>query len=560
MDQLRKLISGLSLLQRISILAVAALVVAGLVAFSHFRHEGDFRPLYTAMAPEDAATVVQKLKESAVEYRLAENGGTVLVPSAKLAESRLALAAAGLPKSGRIGFELFDKNNFGATEFVEHINYKRALEGELERSVMSLAEVEQARIHLTLPKESVFLDRQEPAKASVMVKLRAGAEISAQNVTAVTNLVASAVEGLAPESVSLVDMDGNLLSKPHKVAAADGSEITSESLEVRQQIERALVTKISATLEPLLGANRFRAGASVDCDLTSGEQQEETLDPAKSVMLSSQKSEEGADRPVSGGVPGTASNLPNPPNNTPNKTTTGVARRTENITYQTSRTVKTTRIPQGVVRRMSLAVLVDQAVQWEGDGAARKKVLVPPTPETLKTIRDLVAGVTGFDQERGDQLIVESLPFETSLNALPPPAAHPMNAKPVKEPPVVEFYNKYRDLTVPASVGLALLTMLAFGIFRATRKPKRGRGSVEDPEHRELPPAAYVPGSPTLPGAEGAAAHLDLSPKAQQIAAGPQISEVDRDQLADRIRVVAKRDPAATANVLRMWLQDNQSQ
>jgi flagellar M-ring protein FliF len=431
------------------------------------------------------------------------------------------------------------------------------LEGELERSVMSLAEVEQARVHLTLSKESVFLDQQEPDKASVMVKLRAGAAISPQNVTAVTNLVASAVEGLAPEAVSLVDMDGNLLSKPHRAAAADGSEITAESLEVRQQIERALVTKISATLEPLLGANRFRAGASVDCDLTSGEQQEETLDPAKSVMLSSQKTEEGAEHPISGGVPGTASNLPNPPaSNASNKTTTGVARRTENITYQTSRLVKTTRIPQGVVRRMSLAVLVDQAVQWEGDGAAKKKVLVPPTPETLKTIRDLVAGVTGFNEQRGDQLIVESLPFESSLNAQPPPAAHPTSSKPaVKEPPLVEFYNKYRDLTLPASLGLTLLLALAFGILRMVRKPKRGRGSVEEP--LELPPGADTAASPALPGAEGAA-HLDLSPKAQQLTA-LQIPEGERDQLADRIRQVAKRDPTATANVVRTWLQDNQT-
>ena len=557
MDQLRKLISGLSLIQRISILAVAGLVVAGLMTFSHYRHEGDFHPLYTGMAPEDASLVVQKLKESAVEYRLGDNGATVLVPSAKLSESRLALAAAGLPKSGRIGFELFDKNNFGATEFVEHINYKRALEGELERTVMSLAEVEQARVHLTLPKESVFLDQQEPAKASVMVKLRDGVPMSPQNVTAVTNLVASAVEGLTPEAVSLVDMDGNLLSKPHRAGAKDGSEITAESLEVRQQIEKALVTKISATLEPLLGANRFRAGASVDCDLTSGDQQEETLDPSKSVMLSSQKTEEGADRPVSGGIPGTASNLPNPPNNGQNKTSTGVSRRTENITYQTSRTVRTTHIPQGVVRRMSLALLVDQNVQWEGEGAARKKVLVPPTPETLKTIRDLVAGVTGFDEQRGDQLIVESLPFESSLNAQPP-AAKPVGAKPVKQPPIVEFYNKYRDLTLPAALGAIVLAALGWFVFHTIRKPKHAPGKVENPE-LELPPGSNHRGLAALPGAEGAAARLDLSPHAQQLAAGPQISDAERDQLAERIRAVAKRDPAATANVLRMWLQDQQS-
>ncbi len=178
----------------------------------------------------------------------------MLVPSQQLAESRLALAAAGLPKTGRIGFELFDKNNFGATEFVEHINYKRALEGELERSVMSLSEVEQARVHLTLPKESVFLDQQQPAKASVMVKFRPGAEISPQNVLAVTNLVASAVEGLNPEAVAVVDMDGTLLSRPRKAASAGANEVTSESLEMRAQIEKNLVTKINETLEPLLGA------------------------------------------------------------------------------------------------------------------------------------------------------------------------------------------------------------------------------------------------------------------------------------------------------------------
>jgi flagellar M-ring protein FliF len=551
MDQLRKLISGMTLVQRLSILAAAGLVVAGIMAFVHFRHEGDFRPLYSSMAPEDAATVVQKLKESAVEYRLSENGGTVLVPSAKLAESRLALAAAGLPKSGRIGFELFDKNNFGATEFVEHINYERALEGELERSVMSLAEVEQARVHLTLPKESVFLDQQEPAKASVLVKLRAGAQISPQNVAAVTHLVASAVQGLAPEAVSLLDMDGNLLSKPHRTAAADGSEVTAESMEVRQQLEHNLVSKIDATLEPLLGSSRFRAGASVDCDLTSGEEQEETLDPAKSVMLSSQKTEEGADRPVSGGIPGTASNLPNPSAAaSPNKTSTGISRRTENITYQTSRVIRHTRIPQGVVRRMSLAVLLDQTVTWEGTGAARKRVLVPPPPETLKTIRDLVAGVTGFNEERGDQLIVESLPFESSLTSEPPPAnrvATPNQAP--KNPPWLEFVNKYRDLILPLSLGLALLMVLAVGIFRTVRKPKRYRDVVETPG-LELPEGSYTPSS--LPASEPRPAQMEA------LSAAPQLSEGEREQLGDRIRQLAKRDPAATANVLRMWLQDTQ--
>jgi len=539
MDQIKNLIGGLSLKQRIQVIMVAALVVAAVVAFVHYRHEADFRPLYTGMAPEDAAGVVQKLRESGVEYRLDENGGAVTVPSQKLAESRLALAAAGLPKSGRIGFELFDKSNFGATEFVEHINYKRALEGELERSVMSLAEVEQARVHLSLPKDSVFLDQQQPAKASVVVKLRPGAELSSQNVLAVTNLVASAVEGLGPDAVSLVDMDGALLSRPKRASADPDSVTTSESLELRQEIERNLVAKIDETLQPLLGANAFRAGASVDYDLTSGEQQEETLDPTHSVMSSSQKTEDVTERASISGVPGTAANLPQQPPSSA-KGATGVSRRTENVTYQTSRVIRHTRIPQGVVRRMSLAVLVDQSVRWEGQGSAKQRVLVPPSAETLKTIRDLVAGVTGFNAERGDQLIVETLPFESSLKAAPP---QPVNSpKPVKNPPWLEFVNKYRDLWAPVGLGLAVLLVVVRTVFALSRR----RGFPPEPEL-----AAEL---------EAPAAHAELRQaavaiaKAQAAAARPEPNE-----MGDRIRPLVKRDPAITANVLRLWLQEHRS-
>jgi len=537
MEQFQKLLARLSLKQRVSIIAAALAVVAGMAGFVHWRHEGDFRPLYTAMSPEDAAGVVQKLRETGVEYRLSENGTAVLVPSAKLAESRLALAAAGLPKTGRIGFELFDKSNFGATEYVEHINYKRALEGELERSVMSLAEVEQARVHLTLPKESVFLDQQQPAKASVMVKLRPGTQISPQNILAVTNLVASAVEGLTPDSVSLVDMDGTLLSRP-KRAAGDPSEVTAEALEMRQQLEKNLVAKISATLEPLLGSQGFRAGASVDCDLTTSEQQEETLDPDHSVMVSSQKTEDATEHATSSGIPGTASNLPQQAPSS-GRGSNSVSRRTENITYQTSRVVRHTKIPQGIVRRMSLAVLVDQTVSWEGAGAARRRVLTPPSPDTLKTIKDLVAGVTGFNAQRGDQLIVETLPFESSLNAQPPKQPTPP-APVTKSPAWLEFATKYRDLWAPLALGLAVVVVLARVILRIGR-----RAPARDVR---IPPELQAP-----------AAVAQLSPAATEIANGtvPAPLAENDSELAERVRLVARREPALTVNVLRMWLQES---
>src|SRR5204862_6397650 len=189
-------------------LIAATCVIAGLVTFSHWSQERDFRPLYSSLSPEDAGAVLAKVREGGSEFRLAEGGTSVLVPSSRVAELRLQLAAAGVPKSGRIGYELFDKTNFGTSDFAEQVNYHRALEGELERSIVSLSEVEQARVHLTLPKESIFLESRQPAKASVLVKLRPGARLAPQNVAAICQLMASAVEGLAPEAVSVVDMRG----------------------------------------------------------------------------------------------------------------------------------------------------------------------------------------------------------------------------------------------------------------------------------------------------------------------------------------------------------------
>src|SRR6185295_165718 len=310
MDELKKLLASLPGRQRLTIVIAAVAVVAGLILFARWRKEGDFRPLYTSLAAEDAGAVVGKLKETGVEYRLTEGGGTVSVASGRVAESRLALAAAGLPKSGRMGFELFDKNNFGATEFAEHINFHRALEGELERSVMCLGAVEQARVHITFPKESIYLETRQPAKASVMVRLRPGGRLAAANVLSISYLVSSAVEGLTPEAVSILDMQGNLLNRPRSRAAGEGPEPSEGVLDFRHTIERDLLSKINATLEPLVGADRFRAGVSVECDFSSVEQSEEIYDPTRSVMVSSQKSEDVSGGAGASGVPGTASALP----------------------------------------------------------------------------------------------------------------------------------------------------------------------------------------------------------------------------------------------------------
>ncbi|HTP87644.1 MAG TPA: flagellar basal-body MS-ring/collar protein FliF [Bryobacteraceae bacterium] len=564
MEQLRKLVAALTLKQRITVVLMAiaaAALVGGLV---HWKHESDFKPLFTGMAPEDASTIVAKLKESSTEYRLADNGGTVLVPGARLDELRLEMAGAGLPKTGRIGFELFDKTNLGITDFTEHVNFRRALEGELERSVRALSEVQDARVHVTFPRDSVFLESREPAKASVLVHLRLGAHLSAANVNAITHLVASAVEGLNPDSVSVLDMSGNLLSRPHR-SPIDGGEPTEGALEYRQQVEKDLLAKMNSTLEPLLGDGKFRAGVSVDCDFTSGEQSDEIFDPSRSVMVTSQKTEDLAGNSAgrSAGVPGTASNLPRPTSR-PTSSGSNMARRTENVTYETSRMVRHTKMPQGAIKRISASLLLDQDVRWQG----KQKILVPPTPEKLKAIHDLVAGAIGLSTDRGDQLVIESLPFEQTLVSEPP-------APPAPAPAPQKNWLLTVDRRILIGAGVALLLILVAGGLLMRRGGKGREAAV-----------VTVPAAIGSPVAQALVTNVDAAAEREQITKAaeenvqqqlkmqndqkqkylaemqeklrlPPLTTKKVEVLRQHLKDMVKTDSALAAGVLRGWLEED---
>jgi flagellar M-ring protein FliF len=561
-QSMKRILANLSLRQRITVLLVAALAGAGLYGLVRWRREADFRPLFAGLAPEDAGAVVQKLKEGGVEYRLAD-GGAVLAPSARIAELRIGMAAAGLPKTGRIGFELFDKANLGATEFAERVNYRRALEGELERSVMSLAEVEQARVHLTFPKESVFLDEQQPAKASVLVRLRPGARLAPQNVLAVDHLVASAVEGLSPDAVSVLDMNGNLLGRPRAQGGLDGPEASEASLDYRRKVESDLVSKINSTLGPLLGAERFRTGVSVDCDFSAGEQSEEIFDPARSVMASSQRTEDNSGAASEGGVPGTASTLPRPAPRSASGTSR-VSRVTENVTYQSSRTVKKTRLPAGGVRKVSVAVLVDQTVSWVKEGAGYRRVLEPPAPEKLKIIRDLVAGIAGFNAERGDQLIVETLPFETTLLTEPPPP-RPSGPKGPAVPSPFALDRRIVTMVAAAAGGIVILVLASLLLRR--RKPQK---VVEVTAPAALPagpepPAAVASAGPSVEQQlEAKLAEREALQKkmdAQALSAlkiAPVITKT-AEVFAKHLREKIQQDPGVSAHILHSWIREEEN-
>ncbi|MGJ5817836.1 flagellar basal-body MS-ring/collar protein FliF [Paludibaculum fermentans] len=564
MGQFKQILAGLTLRQRIVIVLATAAVVAGIVFGIQWNKDRDLRPLFTEVSAEDSGALVERLKTGNVPYKVADNG-TILVPSARVAELRIEMAAAGLPRTGRLGFELFDKTNLGTTDFAEHVNFRRALEGELERSVIALAEVDRARVHVTFAKESVFLENRQPAKASVMLRLRPGAKLSAANVVAIQHLTSSAVEGLSPESVSILDMSGNLLSKPHREADSETGN-SSAMLEFRQGLERDYLAKIRSTLDPLLGSEKYRAGISLECDFTSGEQSEEVFDPNRSVMLTSQKTEDASGIGATAGVPGAASNLPRP---VPRAGSSGggVSRKTENVAYQTSRTIKHLKLPLGTVKRLSVSILLDQSLRWEGTGPKARRVLEPLSPDTLKVVKDVVAGTVGFQAERGDALLVETLPFEATL-AVPPPDAPPSRQPPAGAPgfSMPAWMKPLLDKApLPVWMGAAAVLLVVIGVvlFIVSRGLIRRRRPLEP---------VVEPGSPQLQG-PAPAAEKNFEEKALAVMAGNQSEQdrLDREALlslqmppqtkkAEVLKKVimeeAKKDPAAAAQLLRTWLSE----
>jgi flagellar M-ring protein FliF len=562
MDQLRRLWQKLSWTQRLWLAVAAVAVAGGLTAFSRWNQERDFRPLFTNLAAEDAGALVAKLKQDGVEYRLGDGGSVILVPSARVAEVRLTMASAGLPKSGRIGFELFDKTDFGASEFTEQVNYHRALEGELERSVMSIREVEQARVHLTMAKDSLYTESRQPAKASVLVKLRPGARLSAQNVAAICQLMASAVPELSVDQVSLVDTNGTLLNRPRPASAGDGAQDGEAALEYRKSVEKDLQNKIAATLEPILGADHFRAGVSADVDLTSADQSEEIYDPDKSVLASSQKTEDGPALPTAAGVPGTASNLPRP-TSAPSTGLTSRARRTENLSYQNSRIVKHTKMPQGSITKLSLSVLVDHSLRWEGT----RRIVEAPSPAKLQVIRDLVAAATGIDANRGDQLVVEAFPFESTLSAQPPSLDAPPPAAPrstLRLPPWLERLVGARNFGIIAGIGAGAMLLLFAAAFLALRKSSRKKkkvaaqaaAAIEAAKAKELAGPTPDDMQRHLEAQMAEQAALQAKQEAEELMKLklPSVSTKKTEVLTKHITAETKKDPGMMAQVVRSWL------
>jgi flagellar M-ring protein FliF len=482
----------------------------------------DWRTLYTGLGSDDARQISQTLTQAQIPFDLAQDGSSILVPAPELDKARLATAAKNGVKSGRLGFELFDQPNWVGSEFDEQVNYQRALEGELEHTVGTLSDVESARVHLVLPHDSLFRDDARPAKASVVLKLRRGS-LAEGEPEAIRNLVASAVDGLTPDHVVLVDAAGRVPLGPK----------TPEALEA--SAEQQLEDKLVATLEPVTGAGNVRASVVLDYDRSATDTTQETYDPNQTVTLSMQHTEQtSGPQPVAAGVPGTASNAPNAQALPvyPQQNSQPATAKSESGTYAASKTVKHVVQDPGRVRRLTAAIVVNDRLV---SPAVKNKPAVwqPRSAEELRQLTALAQAAIGFDSTRGDTVAVQDLAFDQ--NRPEPPA--PLPARMLSSAEGSPLLLKY------AAVLLALFLVLFLGVRPAVRQgsalllapglASSGRGLPRELAGAQSGAAAALAGAPTDP------------------------ERLRSQAVFEQVSSHVKRDPSQSSRLLQSWIHSD---
>ncbi len=395
----------------VSILLFSVIIMQSRVA--------DYSLLFANLPGRDAATVVEWLKDRKIPYRLEDGGKDIMIPADKVYEARLELAGAGLADSG-VGFEIFDRQSFGLTDFAQKVNYRRALQGELMRTISSLAPVETARVHLALPEKRLFRDQQKAATASIIVKLHSGSKLKESQLQGIVSLVAGSVEGLETENVTIVDATGKVLSKSQGEGLA--GPMTPGMLEYQQTVERRLEDRAQSMLDRALGAGNSMVRVTAEINFDQRERVEQLVDPNGAVVVSEQSSNERGATENAAGVPGVASNLQ------PTQTTVTASpssQTQETINYEMSRITNKLVQSVGSVKALSVSVLVADKMTTGAEGS--KQTPTPRDAAELQEIEKMVRSALGLNDSRGDILTVVSMPFETGFIDEPLPTPSPIS-------------------------------------------------------------------------------------------------------------------------------------
>ncbi|MBI1175054.1 MAG: flagellar basal body M-ring protein FliF [Sideroxydans sp.] len=456
--------------QKIGLIFAIGAVVALLAGMWMWGTTPDYRVLFSNLSDRDGGAIIESLQQMNVPYKFAEGGGALLVPAEQVHEVRLRLASQGLPKGGTVGFELMENQKFGTSQFLEQVNYQRAIEGELARSVQTLAAVQTARVHLAIPKQSVFVKEQQQPSASVILALYPGRSLNEGQVNAIVHLISSSVPDMPAKNVTLVDQNGTLLSSQ---SDSGSTPMDANQIKYVHQIEDDYSKRIEDIIAPLVGLNNVHAQVTADIDFTQTEQTAETFkpnQPPNQAALRSQQTVESFNGGAANaaGVPGALSNQPPVPATAPltspsaNAVTSASGGSNTNshkeatTNYEVDRTISYTRLPVGSIRRLSVALVVNNRTVTDKNGKVKS---LPLTAGEKAQITSLAKEAVGFNEKRGDSLSVENSAFDTPKEVI--------EEVPLwQQPEIIALVKEILKYGVIAGIGIFLL----FGIIRPSFK------------------------------------------------------------------------------------------
>jgi len=540
LEQLRERLGALSPTQRLLAGAGAGAALLALLLLLLLSGPQEYGVLFANLSQEDAATIISRLKAKKIPYRLEAGGTSILVPRSEVYELRLLLAGEGLPKGGGVGFEIFDRQNLGVTDFVQRLNYQRALQGELARTLTGIPEIAEARVHIVTPKESLFLEDQQKASASVAVKLRPGRRLSPQQIDGIVHLVASAVPGLNAGQVTVVDLDGRILSKPPDPLTPGG--LSSAQMNFQRQVEEGYERKLQSLFDQLVGPQKSVIRVTAELDFQKIDIREETFSPNRDLVRSEQKTLERSSRNAEGGNPearldlnrGTVTAPPpgkGPPPLTapaPSRPAGGATseRQSEVRNYELNRVLRQVVDQPGKIKRLSLAVVVD------GTYPEKTRAFTPRAPEELRQFANLAKKAVGFDPERGDQMEITCAPLAPQV---------PEGVAASAAPGLQEGWG------ISWKVGLFILLIL-FGLMVLLHRKRRGA----------RPPLLEAPRPAPLPGTPESAAELSSQPPPSGLLTGgpPGVALPDAVEGQERVAQLVAAYPERAVEVLRLWLQE----
>jgi flagellar M-ring protein FliF len=525
---------------KLLLVVAAAAVVAVMVVFWLWSQQPDYRVLFSNYSDKDGGAIVAALEKMNVPYKFSDSGTAILVPASQVHQARLKLASDGLPKGGNIGFEILENQKFGVSQFVEQVNFQRALEGELERSIQSIGAVEVARIHLAIPKATVFVRDQQQPTASVLLNLRAGRSLDVQQVGAVVHLVASSVPNLPAANVTVVDQNGNLLSDTSKKMGANNLDPTQ--LKYIDDIQQSIIKRVESIITPIVGAKNVRAEASAEIDFSSLEQAAEIYKPNQKpddAAIRSLQSNESltSNGGAAAGVPGALSNQPPANATAPITTPAGAApgataeatpvnnQKNTTTNFEVDKTVRYSQQGMGGIKRLNVAVVVNNMPVIDKKG----KVTYRPLTAAEKTqINDLAMQAMGFNKERGDALTVVNSSFAGEPEEIIPEV--PM----WKNPETIE----YGKDALRFIVGIVVLLM----IYKRALSPMLRKLTT---------PAPKLLSAPTE---EDAVVNLSSAEGQAQIAS----SVANSNNNLAAAKQLAKDNPRMVASVVANWTSGNE--